>query len=121
MSDLFNRESVIPSFLAADPSILEDLGDHRFIMALDGDFAGIQGLNGHKVIPHVGGNMTVLRFEDVIGGTLLDLDDNVDTVVDSGASLTFIFTGGGSLTLMGVSGYEDFMSLSIDYSIEVFA
>ena len=96
----------------------EEPGD-LFTLNLSGHTLGLQGLVHDTVIQDFDLHSDVLRFEDVVGGTLVDLDESVDSVMDTGHDTTFYFTGGGSLTLSGITGYQDFASLSTDYTVEV--
>lgn len=85
---------------------------------LTGFRSGLQGIDGnHIVFDFEDGG--VLEFSKVSGGSVMDLDSNLESVVDTGNSLTFQFIGGGTLTIDGLTGYEDFTSLSMDYIVLV--
>ena len=107
-------------WLQREESVDRAKNGNIFTFELNGDLAGIQGLTDDQVILNFDNSSTLLRFEDVIGGTISALDDNIDEVVDTGEAITFNFSGGGSITLLGISGYIDFASLSMDYTIEVY-
>ena len=90
-----------------------------FVVRLEGNAPGVQGIANNLVVEDFEPIHDALLFDDLVGKNLSDLDDNVESVTDTGEALTFNFMGGGSLTLNGVSGYNDFMSLSIDYNLEI--
>jgi hypothetical protein len=60
---------------------------------------------------------SVLEFTNFQGRSISELDENLESVVDTGRSLKFQFFGGGTLTIEGLSGYEDFTSLAMDYMV----
>ena len=116
-----NRKYLENLWIQREESVDRVKNDNIFTFELNGDLAGIQGLTDDQVILNFDNSSTLLRFEDVIGGTISALDDNIDEVVDTGEAITFNFSGGGSITLLGISGYTDFAALSMDYTIEVFS
>ena len=91
----------------------------NFIVKLEGNAPGVQGLSNNLVVEDFELIHEALLFDDLVGKSLSDLDDNIESVMDTGDALVFNFMGGGSLTLNGVSGYSDFTSLSMDYHVEI--
>ncbi len=90
-----------------------------FVVRLEGNAPGVQGIANNLVVQDFELIHDAILFDDLVGKDLADLDDNVESVTDTGEALIFNFMGGGSLTLNGVSGYNDFMSLAIDYHVEI--
>ena len=119
MGRLITEEKNKTGFWFRDDDSPRSHGHKIFVLGLNGRACGIQGLPVDRVVSNFDLTNSMLRFEDVVGGTISALDNNVEHVVDTGTSLTFNFTGGGSLTLIGISGYSDFLSLSMDYIIDV--
>ena len=92
---------------------------HALVIRLEGNSPGVQGISGNLTIEDFELFHDALIFDELVGKNLSDLDDNIESVIDTGEELVFHFMGGGSLTLNGVSGYNDFTSLSIDCYVEI--
>ncbi len=60
---------------------------------------------------------SVLEIHNFRGDSISDLDDQLECVIDTGGSLKFQFIAGGTITIRGLSGYEDFTSLAMDYMV----
>lgn len=91
----------------------------NLVVCLEGNSPGVQGLPDNLMVEDFELVHDALRFDSLIGEGLSALDDNIESVMDTGEALVFNFMGGGSLTLNGISGYNDFTSLSMDYNIEI--
>ncbi len=89
-----------------------------YTIRLSGARIGFQGLGQNYTLFDFNEN-SVLEFEKVAGGTIDDLDSSIESVVDTGRALIFQFIGGGGLRIMGLTGYEDFTSMSMDYTVLV--
>ena len=93
-----------------------------YVVELEGKQPGLQGVKGNPIVEDFGALHGALLFSKMRGdGTLANLENSVESVVDTGTSIVFNFIGGGSLTLDGVTGYSDFTSLSMDYPVGIVA
>lgn len=115
ITDLF--PGVLPVVKAVPQEILE--GKDALVVRLEGNAPGVQGISNNLIVEDFELIHDALIFDDLVGKNLSDLDDNVESVMDTGEALVFNFMGGGSLTLNGVTGYNDFTSLSMDYYVEI--
>jgi hypothetical protein len=87
-----------------------------FVIEMNMACNGMLGLSKNYTImgfdPH-----SVLEFTNFRGRNIMELDENLESVVDTGRSLKFQFFGGGTLTIDGLTGYHDFTSLALDYMV----
>ncbi|MEN8236090.1 MAG: hypothetical protein ABFQ95_00850 [Pseudomonadota bacterium] len=116
-----NINDVLPGIFPVVGSEPQGVLDAKeaFIVHLEGNARGVQGIPNNLIVEDFELFHDALFFDDLVGKNLADLDDNVESVMDTGNALVFNFMGGGSLILNGVTGYNDFTSLSMDYNIEI--
>ena len=75
------------------------------------------GLSEDFYIADLGYYTEAIEFEDILDGSIDTLEESIYSIIDTGDSMTFLFVGGGALTLEGVTGYMDLYALAIDYPI----
>jgi hypothetical protein len=83
---------------------------------LNRTYGGLQGLSQNYTLYDFDQH-SVLEIHNFRGLSTSDLDECLECVVDTGQSLKYQFIGGGTLTIEGLSGYEDFTSLAMDYMV----